>query len=575
VTYFTDGPIVRQRRDITEFQSSLGEVAGAAFTEAITTSPILGASSELETAQLGEIITGEQLPVGSVGVQRRAPTTPILTAEEARNRVKESGLPLTIDGDIREGALNILMRRKQEELQRQTILASGPRGSAPVAILASFAASALDPLNIASAFIPVVGEARYARMLERAASSGSRFGVRAGVGALEGAVGAAIVEPLVLQNAREYQMDYDQADSLLNVAFGTVLGGGLHSIGGAVSDLRRGRLTAQPAPDSQALYADSMVSGQGDILSGTPDTRMAAALEPDIRPIVDQQMRADVAFSARQRAVDELAPDIRAQLEAEMSGRTVVRELKSERAELERTLETLDDTYKARAKAFQDDGLTRKQAERAARDQIEQVRQTTNERIAQIDEVVAGNRQAEVAAGELSQLRRGEIPDRFLQQVAEREEQIRQGVMPKALAGAVRQTARDIAESAPHYIRQSALKTAIAQAMTGRDVDVENLFRLTREPEQAVQRIAEPQARAVDGDGEASSLRADDLLKSAKDDLADLEESVQFDEDMARQVAEQTGFDIKAELKDADAVAAEAETYTKAWHAAALCGIRH
>jgi hypothetical protein len=572
MTYFTDGPIVRRQRDITEFQSSLGEVAGAAFEQALTENPLAAGRrmEELESAEQGELITNETRPdLVGVYAPRRAPATSLLTADDAKARVAESGLPLKIDGDIREGALDILMKRKQAEVQRQLILSSGPRGSAPVAILSSFAASAIDPLNIASAFIPVVGEARYARMIERAASAGSRFGVRAGVGAVEGAAGAALLEPLVYTAAQQDQADYDMSDSLLNVAFGTVLGGGLHSLGGALSDLRRGRLAAQPTPDSQ-------VSDRGDMLSGRPDTRMApAALEPDIRAIVEQQMRADVAFGARQRAVDELAPDIRAELEAEMSGRTVVRELKAEKVELQRTLEGLDETFKTRAKDFQADGLTRKQAERAARDAIERVREGANNRLDQIEGVVAQNRQAEMATGELAQLRRGEIPERFIQRIAEREEQIRQGVMPKALAGAVRQSAREIAESAPFAIRQNALKTAIAQAMTGRDVDVENLFRLTSEPDLAVQRIAEPQARSADVDGEAASLRADDLLKTAKDDLADLEQSTQFDESMAREVAEQTGFDIKAELKDADVVAANAETYTKAWRAAALCGMRH
>lgn len=575
MTYFTDGPIVRRQRDYTEFPSSLGEVAGASFDQALTENPLAAGRriEELEAAEQGELIVNETRPdLVGVTAPRRAPTTSLLTADEARARVSESGLPLKIDGDIREGALNILMERKRAEIERQVILGSGPRGSAPVAILAGFAASAIDPLNIASAFIPVVGEARYARMLERAASAGSRFGVRAGVGAVEGAAGAALLEPLVLAASRQDQADYDMSDSLLNVAFGSVLGGGLHSLGGAISDLRRGRLLEQPIPDSQVKSPDT----SPDMVSPTPDTSVPrGTLEPDIRTIVDQQMRADIALGARQRAFDELSPEFRTELEAETAGRTVVRELKAEKVELQKTLEGLDDTYKTRAKEFQEGGLTRKQAERAARDAIEQTRQTTNDRLAQIEEVMAGNRKAEIATSELTQLRRGEIPERFVQRIAEREEQIRRGVMPKPLAGAVRQSARDIAESAPFAIRQNALKTAIAQAMSGRDVDVENLFRLTKEPEQALQKLSQPQARAVDKDGEASSLRADDLLKTAKDDLADLEESVTFDEQMARDVAEQTGFDIKAELKEADTVAKDAETYTKAWRAAALCSMRH
>ncbi|HBM7739289.1 TPA: hypothetical protein LZ417_005308, partial [Escherichia coli] len=121
----------------------------------------------------------------------------------------------------------------------------------PAQIAASLGASLLDPLNIASAFVPVVGEARYANLLARAASPLGRAGVRAGVGALEGAVGAAIIEPLPLLAAAQDQTDYGLSDSLANIALGGLLGGGLHTVGGAISDaLKRrvvGELDAQPS----------------------------------------------------------------------------------------------------------------------------------------------------------------------------------------------------------------------------------------------------------------------------------------------------------------------------------------
>jgi predicted ABC-type ATPase len=95
--------------------------------------------------------------------------------------------------------------------------------------------SALDPINLASAFVPVVGQARWLAAL-RATSGLTRFGARAGLGAIEGAAGAAAVEPIVWGVARHEQADYGAVDALMNVAFGAALGGGLHSVGGAIGD---------------------------------------------------------------------------------------------------------------------------------------------------------------------------------------------------------------------------------------------------------------------------------------------------------------------------------------------------
>ena len=56
-------------------------------------------------------------------------------------------------------------------------------------------------------------------------------------GAIEGAGGALLLEPLVYGAAQRIQADYDLYDSLLNVAFGTVLGGGLHVGAGKLRDI--------------------------------------------------------------------------------------------------------------------------------------------------------------------------------------------------------------------------------------------------------------------------------------------------------------------------------------------------
>src|SRR5690606_9225885 len=96
---------------------------------------------------------------------------------------------------------------------------------------------------------------RYAAMLGRAATPLARAGVRAGVGAVEGAVGAAIIEPLPLIAAQMDQTEYGLSDSLANIALGGLLGGGLHTVGGAVSDALRRRMATESTAKVDAPLA--------------------------------------------------------------------------------------------------------------------------------------------------------------------------------------------------------------------------------------------------------------------------------------------------------------------------------
>lgn len=149
---------------------------------------------------------------------------------------------LTFAESISESHARELRDLKKAELARRDVFARAEgglmQGAARLGV--GLATSIVDPLNIASAFIPVVGPARYALMLKQAAGPAGRAAVRIGVGAAEGAVGAAVVEPLVYGVARSEQADYHAADSMLNLAFGTVMGGGLHAGAGAVGDALSG-----------------------------------------------------------------------------------------------------------------------------------------------------------------------------------------------------------------------------------------------------------------------------------------------------------------------------------------------
>ncbi len=91
----------------------------------------------------------------------------------------------------------------------------------------------LDPISIASSFVPIVGEARFAGMVARTGINTAR----AGRGLVEGFVGNLALEPIVAGAALQDQADYGMSDALLNVAFGTVFGAGLHVGGGRIADV--------------------------------------------------------------------------------------------------------------------------------------------------------------------------------------------------------------------------------------------------------------------------------------------------------------------------------------------------
>lgn len=227
------------------FAASTGEVLAATWDEtwARNPTPSLYRAARRElldvTDSLGRAFgdVGARLP----GAAYRGPVVDMLSPEDANREYGIAG-HLTFDAEVTETDAAELRDLKRAELRRADTIrrARGGvlEGAATVGL--GFIGSALDPLNIASAFVPVVGPARYAGALEQAASAGARAAVRARVGALEGAVGAAMLEPIVYGVAREEQADYDAYDSLTNLAFGTILGGGLHVAGGAIGDWATG-----------------------------------------------------------------------------------------------------------------------------------------------------------------------------------------------------------------------------------------------------------------------------------------------------------------------------------------------
>lgn len=589
MTIFAGDAPVLDRRTMLDIPAESGEVFDAAFDSAFNTNP---STSLVRSEQLAEQTEGRAMVMGpesyfAPDAGRAAPDTPMLDAKAARDKVEGMGLDIKIpDQGIRQGALDILVDRHREQAARQQVLARSNGGSMGTQIAASLAASLLDPLNIASAFVPVVGEARYAALLGRASGPLGRAGVRAGVGAVEGAVGAAIIEPLPLLAASQDQTEYGLSDSLANIALGGILGGGLHSIGGAASDALRRRLAtetpvidpalnvagrqAQPATPAQSLRAADFER----LFDQDPDTALRASLARHL-----EEDGATLYRSAQRQAIDEIHPT----LTGERVGN--VADLHAERLSLTQQAMKLDDTFKDLAKQFQGQRMSRKQAERAARETIAVQREQIGARQAEINTTLERNRAGEFDRRDLGLIDRGEVPERLRPQIEARAKQIMSGYQQRPLGAAVR-TARETAESADWTVRDSALRSAVAQAVSGRDIDVNALFDLEAPGKSgaALEYVKRPAERRLDPQGQAESLRADgEVNVQGKDDLESAQQAFDEDEALVKEMLEQLPEKDRAAVvaagrEEADlamAQAERAERYSKAYRAAAVCDIRN
>jgi hypothetical protein len=277
---YTDGPMLRAPQPITETEVDRATSLLTTFKDTVMEGPIgqpyrvaeLGAAkagmSLQEMVERGQTLEGlSELLAGP------KPSIPKLPIADARQRIKDAGLekemPLREDADIPEAAFEIMFGRARERHERKMTIARGPSGivDTPLWVGTQFLASAVDPLNIAASFVPVVGPARYARLLASAGEGAlARTGARAAAGAAEGAAGVAMLQPLEWYARTQEGQDYGLNDMLTNLVFGAGIGAVFHSGGGAVADFRRTRKgnalypfgPGEPADRSAPLSADPL-----------------------------------------------------------------------------------------------------------------------------------------------------------------------------------------------------------------------------------------------------------------------------------------------------------------------------
>ena len=224
-------------------KASTSDVLGASLDEALYYNP---------TNALGRLIDQGFLE-GQQGVA--------LTKDEwAESEFFREGIEVGDEG-IKTGMATLLAERHDERASFRATLnrSRGGIGLTAAQFGVGLAASVIDPINVASAFIPSVTVARGATM---AARMGRVKGNRFMTGAMDGAIGAIVVEPLVIGAAyAEQDREYGLMDSFLNVTVGAALGGAIFYGAGKISD-RYKRLPQKTKDEAQHTSVGQVISDQ-------------------------------------------------------------------------------------------------------------------------------------------------------------------------------------------------------------------------------------------------------------------------------------------------------------------------
>lgn len=285
---------------IDEYRAGMGEYLSAVASDAWANGPLASAGRivQVATENTDAVDRGE----------------PMLSPQEATERGQQLGL--RFEEPISQGAFNVLADEKRRQVAAETTFrrARLENGYGTLHWLlgggTEFLTQAVDPLNVASAFVPVVGEARFALMAER---MGPLFASVAR-GAIEGAAGQALLEPIAAVNARQQGEDYSLLNTLIDVGFGSGLGVALHGaaygVGAGFRFIRDRFAVNETAAPPAALPHETV---QPNPVSGErPNLSVEKVAEPPPRqPVAErmEELRPEVKDAAMRTAVAQLAQD--------------------------------------------------------------------------------------------------------------------------------------------------------------------------------------------------------------------------------------------------------------------------
>jgi GNAT superfamily N-acetyltransferase len=289
--------------NLQDFEPSFGEKFGAVIDETLLENPTYVGFKNLQLAT----DNGEKL-----------------SADEANSFLKQYPFRLDLnpkDGQYSQSQLRTLAERQRELRMVQDIRDRTPWDyGSPIRFIGMLGASMVDPINIASAFVPWTRTITAARSLEAArlsSSAGTRFLGRASLGAIDGGISTAVIEPFYFLGRTNLGDDYDALDSMANIAFGSVIGGGVLGIGGVgVDQFRRmarreipsDRFAGMATDDIQLVLALDAELKAGPMTptalravleSYTPEMRKAAGFPSDLPDIRARDPRSEASLVTR------------------------------------------------------------------------------------------------------------------------------------------------------------------------------------------------------------------------------------------------------------------------------------
>ena len=237
-----------------------------------------------------------------------------LSATEASEAIKQSGIKFgksIADGQYTRTQLDVLLERQRELTAIKDVRERTPWDlSSPIRGLGMFGAGIVDPVNLATAFVPWTKSLSVLNGV-RAGLAAESFAARSGARAILGGADAGI-STLALEAPYSFVRnqigdDYGALDSMANIAFGTAFGGGLHVIGGGVGDAFKMRGTrggmVTPSP-----MAEPIAPPAGTVPGGETRIRIGETYEPARWSVIDADQltatvdKADNQFRDRSRA---------------------------------------------------------------------------------------------------------------------------------------------------------------------------------------------------------------------------------------------------------------------------------
>jgi len=296
-----------------ELHASLGESLGAQASEALDPQSGISAMQLWRRAKSamagGDMVPGlnapdAPLPEDIANFDQAKAEIPDVSIADAKARVKQEGLdgslPLPDQPSIKAPVLDLMIQEAHEHRDREAAIARGPHGffSGALGFATSIGAGMIDPVNMAAFSVPVLGEARWGKLLANAGDSlFARAGARAVQGAAQGVVGTAALQPFDYLMHTADGRDYTMADALKSVIMGAGMGAAFHAGIGGVGDVaarlggralpgaadETGAAAVQPIGEAQLEGRGGAFGPPGDEVPGvtSPSAPAAAAPEAD------------------------------------------------------------------------------------------------------------------------------------------------------------------------------------------------------------------------------------------------------------------------------------------------------